>query len=113
MEKRERSAGQDAGQGFAGIESGLKLKAWSRERRVIVLRRPITELIKEPDFEWLMIDAPHVKAHAHAVGAVGGNEAIGLTKGGAIPRSIWLRMAWSASPSPYYSRFRGRMHAGC
>ena len=41
LEKRERGAWQDAGQGFEGMESRLKLKAWSRERRVIVLRRPI------------------------------------------------------------------------
>lgn len=46
-------------------------------------------LIKEPDFEWLMIDASHIKAHAHAAGAIGGNEAIGLTKGGETPRYIW------------------------
>ena len=51
--------------------------------------RLLAELIQEPDFEWLMIDATQVKAHAHAAGAVGGNEAIGLTKGGAIPRYIW------------------------
>lgn len=46
-------------------------------------------MIKEPDFEWLMIDASHVKAHAHAAGAVGGTEDIGLTKGGETPRYIW------------------------
>ena len=40
-------------------------------------------------FEWLMIDGSHVKAHFHAAGAVGGNEAIGLTKGIATPRCIW------------------------
>lgn len=49
----------------------------------------LAELMHEPDFEWLMIDASHVKAHSHAAGAVGGNEAIGLTKGGATPRYIW------------------------
>ena len=43
----------------------------------------------EPDFEWLMIDASHVKAHAHAAGAAGGSEAIGLTKGGETPKYIW------------------------
>ncbi|RYD69547.1 MAG: IS5 family transposase [Verrucomicrobiaceae bacterium] len=42
----------------------------------------LAQLMRDPDFEWLMIDASHVKAHAHAAGAVGGNEAIGLTKGG-------------------------------
>ena len=46
-------------------------------------------LIDDPDFEWLMIDGSHVKAHFHAAGALGGNEAIGLTKGGATPRYIW------------------------
>ena len=46
-------------------------------------------LMDDPDFEWLMIDASHVKIHPHASGAKGGNEAIGLTKGGATPRYIW------------------------
>jgi transposase len=49
----------------------------------------LAQLIKDPDYEWLMIDASYVKAHAHAAGAVGGNEAIGLTKGGATPKYIW------------------------
>ncbi len=39
-------------------------------------------VIDEPDFEWLMIDASHAKAHRHAAGAVGGSQAIGRTKGG-------------------------------
>lgn len=51
--------------------------------------RLLAQLINEPDFEWLMIDASHVKAHAHAAGAVGGSEAIGLTKGGETQRYIW------------------------
>lgn len=57
--------------------------------------RLLSELIGEPDFEWLMIDASHVKIHPHAAGAKGGNEAIGLTKGGATPKYIWpwMRMA--------------------
>ena len=46
-------------------------------------------VIDEPDFEWLMIDATHVKVHQHACGAAGGNEEIGRTKGGSIRRSIW------------------------
>ncbi len=41
LEKSGRGAWQDAGQGFEGIESRLKLQAWSQERRVIVLRRPV------------------------------------------------------------------------
>ena len=42
----------------------------------------------EPDFEWLMIDASHAKIHPHAAGAKGGNEAIGLTKGGETQKYI-------------------------
>jgi hypothetical protein len=43
----------------------------------------------DPDYEWLMIDASHVKAHLHASGARGGNQGIGLTKGGSTVRYIW------------------------
>jgi transposase len=49
----------------------------------------LEQLIDEPDFEWLMIDASHIKAHAHAAGAVGGSQEIGRTKGGSIPSCIW------------------------
>lgn len=39
----------DAGHGFKGAETSIKLVGWSKARRVIVLRRPITdELIREP-----------------------------------------------------------------
>ncbi|PTY02772.1 IS5 family transposase [Verrucomicrobia bacterium LW23] len=44
----------------------------------------LEELILEagPDFEWLLIDASHVKVHPHAAGARGGNQAMDGTKGG-------------------------------
>jgi len=42
----------------------------------------LEELIEEPDFEWLMIDASHCKVHPHAAGAVGGNQDMERTKGG-------------------------------
>lgn len=54
-----------------------------------VRERLLEVVIEEPDFEWLMIDATHVKAHRHACGARGGSEAIGRTKGGSTPRYIW------------------------
>lgn len=49
----------------------------------------------EPDFEWLMIDASHVKVHAHATGAEGGNQDMGRTKGGSTQKYTWpwMRMA--------------------
>jgi transposase len=46
-------------------------------------------MIDEPDMEWLMVDASYVKAHRHAAGAKGGNEAIGCTKGGSTQKYIW------------------------
>jgi transposase len=60
-----------------------------RWRNAGVWERLLEVLIDEPDMEWLMVDATHVKAHPHAAGARGGNEAIGLTKGGETPKSIW------------------------
>ena len=46
-------------------------------------------LVDEPDYEWLMIDASHVKVHPHAAGAVGGNQEMSRTKGGSTPRYTW------------------------
>jgi transposase len=42
----------------------------------------LEKLVDEPDYEWLMIDASHIKVHLHAAGAVGGNQDMGVTKGG-------------------------------
>ena len=55
----------------------------------------LQELADEPDYEWLMIDASHCKVHPHAAGAIGGNQDMGRTKGGSIPKFIWpwMRMA--------------------
>ena len=47
-----------------------------------VWEKLLEEVIHDPDFEWLMIDASYIKAHSHAAGARGGNQAIGRTKGG-------------------------------
>ena len=54
----------------------------------------LEKLIDDPDFEWLMIDASHAKVHPHAAGAVGGNQDMGVTKGGSIPKYTlpWMRM---------------------
>jgi len=54
-----------------------------------VWERLLEILVNEPDYEWLMIDASHVKVHAHGTGAVGGNQDMGLTKGGSIQRYTW------------------------
>ena len=49
----------------------------------------LEEVITEPDYEWLMIDASYIKVHPHGTGAVGGNQAMNRTKGGSIQRYIW------------------------
>jgi hypothetical protein len=49
----------------------------------------LEELINEPDFEWLMIDATNCKVHPHACGARGGNQEMSRTKGGSTQRYIW------------------------
>ena len=46
----------------------------------------LEQLVVDPDFEWLMIDATHIKVHPHASGARGGNQEMSRTKGGSIPR---------------------------
>ncbi len=45
--------------------------------------------INEPDYEWLMINASHIKVHPHAVGAKGGNQDMSKAKGA---RSAYKRM---------------------
>lgn len=59
-----------------------------------VWEKILESLIDDPDYEWLMIDASHIKVHPHACGAVGGNQDMGRTKGGSTARYIlpWMRM---------------------
>ena len=44
------------------------------------------QLVDEPDFEWLMIDASYCKVHLDASGAIGGNQDMSRSKGGLTPR---------------------------
>ncbi|MEZ5534342.1 MAG: IS5 family transposase [Thiolinea sp.] len=57
-------------------------RRFSRWRDSGVWESLLERLIDDPDFEWLMIDASHVKVHPHAAGATGGNQAMSKTKGG-------------------------------
>jgi len=45
-------------------------------------------LIEDPDFEWLSIDARHLKVHPHAAGAKGGNQGMGRTNGAGHPVQV-------------------------
>ena len=42
----------------------------------------LEEVMDDPDFEWLLIDASHIKVHPHGAGAQGGNQEMERTKGG-------------------------------
>lgn len=48
----------------------------------------LEELIDNPEFELLMIDASHIKVHPHGSGARGGNQDMAKTKGGSTPRHL-------------------------
>jgi transposase len=65
-------------------------RRFSRWRDRDVWKTRAAELIGEVDTQWLMIDATYSKVHADGCGAVGGNQAIGRTKGGSIPKSTLL-----------------------
>jgi len=42
----------------------------------------LEKLVNEPDYEWLMIDASHIKVHPNAAGVCGGNQDDGVHKRG-------------------------------
>src|SRR3989338_3297279 len=71
-----------------------------RWRNKGVWERLMQVLIKEPDYEWLMIDASHCKVHAHAAGARGGNQGMSRTKVGSTQNCIlpWMRMVCRSWP---------------
>ena len=47
-----------------------------------VWARLLAEFSDDPDLEWLMIDASHIKVHPRGAGAEGGNQDMDHTKGG-------------------------------
>ena len=59
-----------------------------------IWERLLEILIKDPDYEWLIIDASHCKVHPHGSGAVGGNQDMSRTKGGSTRKYIclWMHM---------------------
>ena len=81
-------------------------RRFTRWRNKGVWASLLEALADEPDFEWLMIDASHIKVHAHATGARGGNEAMAVTKGGSTPRCIWPWTAMVCRPASGSPRVR-------
>ncbi len=49
----------------------------------------LEKVVDDPDYEWLMIDATHIKVHPHAAGAQGGNQDMARTKGGSTRNYVW------------------------
>ena len=59
--------------------------AWKRYNRWVksgLWAKLLEKLTVEPDFEWLIIDGTHIKAHPHSAGARGGNQDMDRSKGG-------------------------------
>ena len=73
---------------------GTVHQRFRRWRNKGIWEKVLEALIRDPDFEWLMIDASHIKVHPHATGALGGNQGMGKTKGGSTQKYIlpWMRM---------------------
>ena len=70
-------------------ETGRMYRRFCRWRDKGIRERILEALVDDTDFEWLMIDASHIKVHPDAAGARGGNQAMDRTKGGLTPRYIW------------------------
>lgn len=64
-------------------------RRFTRWRDKNIWENLLEKLVDEPNLEWLMIDATHIKVHQHGTGARGRNQDIGRTKGGLTPRYIW------------------------
>ena len=75
-------------------------RRFCRWRDAGIWEKLLEEVIDEPDYEWLIIDASHCKVHPHAAGAKGGNQDMSRTKGGSTQRYIWpwMRMVCRSEP---------------
>ena len=69
-------------------------RRFSRWRDKGIWLKLLEQLVDDVDSEWLMIDASHIKVHPDAAGAVGGNQDMGVTKGGLTASSTlpWTRL---------------------
>lgn len=70
----------------------------------------LEQIVCDPDYEWLIIDATHIKVHPHGTGAKGGNQEMGRTKGGAQYEITPGRgCAWYADQNAYYIRYHSKI----
>ena len=82
-----------------------------RWRRKGTWEKLLEILIDEPDFEWLMIDASHVKVHPYAAGAHGGNQAMAKTKGAQRQDTSGRGCAWYAGAILYHFWYHSGLHS--
>ena len=78
-------------------------RRFTRWRDARIWERLLEQLVTDVDYEWLMIDASHIKVHPHAAGAKGGNQDMERTKGGSTPSYTWPWMRMVCQ-SEYLSR---------
>ena len=64
--------------------------------------------IDKPDYEWLMINASHIKVHPHAAGAKGGNQDMSRTMGAQHKNTFGRGCAWYAAQNHYYRGYLAR-----
>ena len=79
-----------------------------RDKRI--WEKLLEELIDEPDFEWLMIDASHCKVHPHAAGPEAATRGWDEQKGAQQQNTFGRGCAWYASQSCCYSGYHSGLH---
>ncbi len=84
-----------------------------RWRRKGVWEKLLKILIDEPDYEWMMIDASHIKMHPQAAGAKGGNQDMSGTKGGSTPKYIWPWMRMVCQPESLLQKVSSGLQRSC
>jgi transposase len=69
-------------------------------------KRLLETFVTDPDFEWLFIDAIHVKPHAHGTGTKGGTREVGCTKKRGRESARGRGYSWQATLSSCHGGFR-------
>lgn len=70
----------------------------------------LERLIDNPDYEWLMIDASHIKVHPHAAGAKGGNQDMSRTRGDSTQNYIWPWIRLVCRSELLYARYHSGLY---
>ncbi|NBH81315.1 hypothetical protein D3Z52_25285, partial [Clostridiaceae bacterium] len=77
-----------------------------RWRKKGIWENLLETLIDEPDYEWLMIDASHIKVHPHAAGQREEIRRCRKQKGAQYQNTSGRGCEWYASPNRCYRRYQ-------